>query len=504
MVSNADSNKEERSRYKSVLKSTSLIGGASITNILIGMIRTKFVAILLGPAGVGLLGIFVNITNIFRTLSGLGLSMSGVRSIAEKYGQDKPIEVAQIVQTLRRTVWITGLLGTGLVMICSPFVSYWTFGNYSYTISIALLGLTILFGNIAIGQTCVIRGTRRIGDLAKLQILGALNSTIIAIPFYYYFGMRGIVPSLVCTSIVTLATSWFFARRVQIVPCVVPLNKLFDIACKLLFFGLPFMLTVFVGILVEYLIKWALLHHFDLQSIGIYTAAYSLSGILVNFVLEAMAADYYPRLTAVANDPDKIEAEVASQAEVALLLATPLLMATIIFAPFIIRLFYTSEFEYAIYILRWMVFGLFGRILSWPLSYIILAKGMGKTYFICDSFSYLFHFCAILFCSATWGLIGTGVAFVLYYTFSTILMLFIYYLLTKHTWRLSYCLQMSFFLLLLIVVVLLTVFVNVMWLDLTLNLLILSITGLLCYWRLSKKTGIGIKELKQRFFRKDA
>ena len=48
--------------YLSILKSTSLIGSASLLNILISMVRIKFVAVLLGPTGVGLLGLYTQIT----------------------------------------------------------------------------------------------------------------------------------------------------------------------------------------------------------------------------------------------------------------------------------------------------------------------------------------------------------------------------------------------------------------------------------------------------------
>lgn len=51
----------QQQQYKSVLKSTSLIGGSAFVNILIGMIRTKFVAILLVSTG-------VDLQNMYQTI----------------------------------------------------------------------------------------------------------------------------------------------------------------------------------------------------------------------------------------------------------------------------------------------------------------------------------------------------------------------------------------------------------------------------------------------------
>lgn len=45
---------EANASYRRILKSTSVIGGASVINIGIGLLRSKVLAVLLGPAGVGL------------------------------------------------------------------------------------------------------------------------------------------------------------------------------------------------------------------------------------------------------------------------------------------------------------------------------------------------------------------------------------------------------------------------------------------------------------------
>ena len=43
----------ERTSYVQILRSTALIGGSSGLNLLVGIVRTKAIAMLLGPAGIG-------------------------------------------------------------------------------------------------------------------------------------------------------------------------------------------------------------------------------------------------------------------------------------------------------------------------------------------------------------------------------------------------------------------------------------------------------------------
>ena len=212
-------NSEQRSStnsFRSILKSSSLIGGASVINILIGMVRTKFVAVLLGPTGVGLLGMYAQVTDLIYTATSMGIGSSGVRQVAEAVGSGDDERIARTVITLRRTAWLTGGLGLlVMVVFCIP-LSKMTFGNTDYAGPIAVLGITLLVGGIAGGQGCIINGTRRIGDLAKISVLGAFSGTLISVPCFYLWGEAGIVPSLILTSFAVLATSWWFARRVSV------------------------------------------------------------------------------------------------------------------------------------------------------------------------------------------------------------------------------------------------------------------------------------------------
>lgn len=366
------------SSFRSILKSSSLIGGASILNILIGMVRIKFVAVLLGPTGVGLLGMYAQVTALITTMTGMGIGSSGVRQVAEAVGSHDDEKIARTIITLHRVAWLTGTLGLlVMVVFCVP-LSRMTFGSSNYALSIAALGVTLLSGAIAAGQGCIINGTRRIADLAKISVIGALNGTIISIPCFYLWGEAGIVPSLILSALAALATSWWFARRVSVKAIALPWRDSFVEARHLLLLGVSFMGGGLIMALSSYLIRIVLMRQFDLAVVGIYHAAFNLSGILVGFVLGAMGADYYPRLTAAADDNASVHRMVNDQSQISILLALPGLAAMMVFAPHIINLLYSASFDTAVPVLRWCIMGILGRVFSWPMGYVVLAKGKGK------------------------------------------------------------------------------------------------------------------------------
>lgn len=490
---------QESGSYRSILKSTSLIGGASVLNILIGMVRTKFVAILLGPTGVGLLGVYGQITALITTMTGMGIGSSGVRQVAEAVGTGDDERIARTVITLRRTVWLTGGLGL-LVMVafCVP-LSRMTFGSNDYVLSIAVLGITLLTGAIAGGQGCIINGTRRIDDLAKISVIGAINGTLISIPCFYLWGKAGIVLSLILSAFAGLTTSCWFARRVPVKAITLPWRDSYGEAKQLLVLGFSFMGAGLVTTLSGYLIRIVMLRQFGLADVGIYQAAFNLSGILVGFVLGAMGSDYYPRLTAVAGDNVSVHRMVNEQSQISILLSLPGLAAMMILAPLIIKLFYAASFATAVPILRWYILGVLGRVFSWPMSFVMLAKGKGKVFFATEVFGSVLHLGGVFSFIRIWGLDGAGIAFMVAYVVYTGLMLFVMRRLVGASWD-RHTMKLTLIASIIMVLLMLNCTLNngsvATW---TVNLVVLVVIIWLCLKQLSRQSDISVQALIAKF-----
>jgi PST family polysaccharide transporter len=175
----------------------------------------------------------------------------------------------------------------------------------------------------------------------------------------------------------------------------------------------------------------------DLQSVGIYTAAFALSGMFVNFVTAAMSVDYYPRLTSVVNDKGEINRLVNEQTEIGVLLAMPGLLATLSLSPWIIKLFYTSEFLPAVDLLHWFVLGCFGRVVSWPLGFIMLTLGKNRWFFVTETCFILLHV-TLIFVLLNWvGLEGVAIAFALVYVVYAAAAFHVARHLTEFAWTVS-------------------------------------------------------------------
>ena len=138
--------------------------------------------------------------------------------------------------------------------------------------------------------------------------------------------------------------------------------------------GAYLMVTAVAGSLTALAVRSILTHDLGVDAAGQFQAAHAISGQYLGLVLGAMAADYYPRLTATKEDVGAQNRTVNDQLEVALLLVAPLVLAVVALAPWMLTLLYSADFQVAADILRWQILGDVLKVASWALGFIILAS----------------------------------------------------------------------------------------------------------------------------------
>lgn len=407
--------------YTQILKSTAVIGGSSVLNILFGIVRNKVMALCLGPGGVGLMGLFTSIADLTFNLAGLGVQSSGVRQIAEAVGSGEAVRVARTATVLRRVSVALGLLGAGILVALATPISRVTFASDQYAAGVALLSVAVFCRLVSAGQGALVQGMRRISDLAQMSVLGAGVGTAASIPLIYFFRERAIVPSLIVVAGVSVIISWWYSRKIRVDRPTLRVREVLVESGALLKLGAAFMASGFLTMGAGYAIRIIVLRKAGIEAAGLYQAAWALGGIYVGFILTAMGADFYPRLTAVATDHNECNRLVNEQAQVSLLLAGPGALATLTLAPLVIQMFYSSKFAPAVPILRWVCLGMTLRVIAWPMGFIILAKGAQLTFFLTEVAASTLHVGLAWILVSMFGLPGSGAAFFGLYVWHTLL-----------------------------------------------------------------------------------
>jgi PST family polysaccharide transporter len=397
------------------------VGGSSVLNIAVGIFRTKAMALLLGPSGFGLFGLYGSVVDLTQSVAGLGVNSSGVRQIAESVGSGDDWQIARTAAVLRRTSIVLGSLGAALLLLGSRLVSKVTFGNTKETVAVSLLSIVVFLRLISAGQGALIQGTRRIASLAKMSVLGALFGVFTSIPLVYLFREKGVVPSLISVAAMTILTSWWYSRNIAVQNVAVTWLQIRNETWSLLKLGSVFMASGFMTMGVAYFIRIMVLRNLGFGATGLYQSAWGLGGFYVGIILQAMGADFYPRLTASINNHEESNRLVNEQTLVGLLVAGPGVLATLTFAPLVIALFYSNRFGAAVSVLRWICLGATLQVITWPMGFISVAKGRQSIFFISELAWTIVAAALALFCVKRYGLDGAGIAFFGSYVFHAVL-----------------------------------------------------------------------------------
>jgi antigen flippase len=398
------------------------------------MVRIKLLAVLLGPSGVGLAGLYMSATGLVGTFAGLGIASSGVREVAEANGKSDPAKVARMIKTLRRSCWATGLLGWLVTIALSYPLSLWIFQSGDRAWPIACLGVTLLLGSVSDGQKAFLQGVRRIGDLARLNVLSTVVGTVVAVGLYAWLGEQGVVPVLVAVAVFNLAASWWYASKIEVLPVIQSYAETWHNAKRLISLGLAFMWSGLLSAGVALAIRSIIVRQLGLDANGVFQAAWGISGMFAGFILGAMGTDFYPRLTAISEDNIAINKLVNEQTEIGILLALPGIIGTLAFAPYMMQMFYTPKFLLGAELLPWFVLGIFGKVISWPMGFIQLAKGASCWFIATESVFLALHLGLSIAFLHYFGLWGVALAFTCLYATYVVGMLLVAGRLTGFRW----------------------------------------------------------------------
>lgn len=401
----------QTSSYRSIFKATSLFGGVQVFHILINIISSKFVAVLLGPLGMGIKGLLQSSIFMIEGFTSMGISRSAVRDVSMANGTGNQYVIGRTVAALKRLVWVTGLLGMIVTIVLSPLLSKLSFGNYDYTLPFVFLSIILLFNQLSAGQLVLLQGLRRLKYLAKASAIGATLGLIVSVPLYYLLGVKGIVPTLILTSVSSLALSFYFSKKVEVQKVRISNKEALQEGRLMLRMGIAMSVSSLLTLVFSYLLRGFIRYQGDIEAVGIFTAGFAIINTYVGMIFDAMIKDFYPRLSAISSDNVKCSQVVNQQAEVGILIMAPMLIACLVFMPIVIWILYSDKFMGAMDYIVWAIPGMLFKLASWTVALIFTAKGNPKLYMSNEVFGSILNFICSITGYYLWGLKGLGLGF---------------------------------------------------------------------------------------------
>ena len=408
------------------MKAMGLFGGVQVMGILCSIIRTKLVAMWIGPVGIGLFGLFNNALEMISTGTNLGIRSSSVRDISQALGSHDSSLVARMVTVVRKwSMWL-GLAGALITLSLAPLLSQLTFGDSTHIWGFVALSIAVLLGALTNGEYAVLQGTAHLKRLASVTLWGTICGLAVSIPLFYLLRERSILPSIIAYAAALAIFAWVFRNRDY--PAVAVSHRdTFDMGKGFVRLGIFMTLGNFATILASYAFNAWLNVNAGTEQVGFYQAGYTLINKYTGLILTALGMEYYPRLSQVADSRLRLRAFVSQEINVAIAIMAPVVALFILLREVVVWILYTPDFNGILTFVSWGMIGTVLRTASWCLAFTILAKGDGKTYLWTEAASAVINLVLNIVFYRWWGLTGLGIAFLVSYLLYTLIVAVVYF-----------------------------------------------------------------------------
>ena len=396
-----------------IVRATGIIGAASLINIAVGLIRTKVVAVALGAAGVGRIGILISLMNTAAATAAWGISNTGARCLASA-STDEELGIAR--RAIFSAAVALGLVGAAIVFAARFELARWLFKDQGSGTLVGWTALGVGLLVVCLAQNGVLTGLKRVGDLARLSAASAVITTLLTVPVVLFLREKAILPYVLLGPAVTAIVGIYLVGRISppiMRPSVRPLIAQWR---NMISLGTALTAASLAVLFGQLAIRVVVQRSMDLLAVGLFQASFAISVNYVGLALGALSTDYYPRLVPHIHEPSTVRHLINGQAFVSLLIAAPLIVMAIGFAPWLIALLYAPSFRPAAEMLRWQMLGDVMRIMAWPLSFVLLASGRGTVFALNEAATMAIGVVMTAALLPRFGIAGAGMAYLIMYS----------------------------------------------------------------------------------------
>lgn len=367
--------------YKDIARTNVVFGGIKFLQVLVNILKTKIVAIYLGPVGVGIVTILLNIVTTLYQFTNLGIAQSSVRELSKEKCQ---LKKRQIITTINYLAIILGIIGSFICFLSANLLSDLMFGNRDYAWMIKILSFSLLFESITGTEISIFQGLRLIKVLAVSSLISSVCTLLISIPLYSALGQDGIPYSLLLGFFIGALVYWLI-RTKKIKANKISKKEFLSIASPILSLGIVLMLSA--GIMSIFsLITTTFINRFgSSEDVGLYSAASTCTYSAINIIIAILTSDFYPRLSGIIHKKNEAWDLVNSQIDLIISVLAPIVIVILIWPSIFLRLLYSDKFIVATTAVQIMALSLFFRVIWHCFSFVILAEGDKRRYFIFDA-----------------------------------------------------------------------------------------------------------------------
>jgi PST family polysaccharide transporter len=366
-----------------------LSGVSTVIRMVAGLITNKVVAVLLGPAGIALVGQFGNLVSVTMTIATGGITKGLVKYTAENNDNQK-VKKEYIRNSLKITFFFTSVCSI-LLLVFSRYLSVKTFGTGQYRIVFILFGATIFLYALNSIFYQVLNGEKKFRTYIILNIRNSIVGLIFTVLMVYLLGLTGALISLVAAQSViflmnigpVVRSEWFSKELFK-----GALDR--EILKNLLNFSLMAGVSAITVQASQFMVRKYIMNNFSMSDAGIWEGINRITNMIMIIITTSFNVYYLPRLSEIRHKADFLK-EILSTYIIYLPLLAIALLITYLLREKLIILLFNRDFLTMKNLFLFQFIGIFCKVGSYVLAFQLLARAMTKAYVITEIiFSILF------------------------------------------------------------------------------------------------------------------
>lgn len=399
--------------YKSIAKSSGIIASVQIVQMVFSFIRNKIFAVVLGSSAFGLYSLYNTFIEMCSTFSLLGLHNSAVRELSRCDGNNE--KIGKVFYVLNRLIAAASVIVFAVLLIFSEEIGFYLFNETGQTNGIRWVAFIMLLSVLSKEGYAILNGIRHLRDLAISQIVSSALGTIGMIIAVLVFGAASIPSALGIIYLSMSLITFYYIWKAGIKECKVKLGEFKPYSKELLNIGLGVTIAGVISTVMTIMSKSYMTEVFSISTVGYYQASATISNLYTGIILSAMGVDFMPRVSKVADDNNEVTILINQQMIFGIVLSSIAITSILLFSRELLYLLYSSEFMVADNIIRWQIVAVFLRVIAFPFSYTILAKGKAKAYAVIQVIFWASDYLLLIVFSKLLGFEGLGVNYLVAY-----------------------------------------------------------------------------------------
>lgn len=355
-----------------IVKVFSLNALSTFIRMLASMISVKVVAVIIGPAGIALLGQLNNFSSILLGMANGGINSGITKYIAENKEDDARVKV-YISNALRITLTCSGIVGLFLIFLCKPLSRFILFSEEYYYVYI-IFGFTILLFTFNSLLISILNGYKQFKLYVRASIFGTIAGLIYSLLLVTTWGLPGALINAVTFQSIMVFVTFYMCRKMPWMKKDYFKEKMdIPVIKKYLGYSIMTFTTLAVLPVSQMILRSYVISDLSATDAGIWEGMNRISSMYLSIITTSFSVYYLPRISEI-NDSIELRREIIRCYKVIVPLLLGISIIVFFSKHFILWLLFTPDFYPMEALFGWQLAGDIIRMCAWLLSYILVAK----------------------------------------------------------------------------------------------------------------------------------